>query len=265
MYPIIHSLMEMPRLIEEECPLCHGSRYIPYTSPMVTCRCQHEVSLRRFQHIPHLKLPTKLSKVLEQRGPWLIHTSENMSRLCYYDIHLRRALLDMYQDGLKFTWKDLTTNELINICWYQKDRKDELIIKPDILSIKMLSWSLADEVYNTVCEVLTDRSEKNLTTLIASPNITKDTKFVNKQFSEWYAKMIEGKHVKSLIWPEQPDWFDDQFQVAPIPAPQPLKVFVREEQVSKEEKIAAGMAAFREPLPPQPSWMSNIPTDEEED
>ncbi len=269
-YPIDYEQMDRPVINDGDCPQCSGRGMIRNENGTLSrCLCHFNKSLRNLEMIPQLKEPSKLSKALQQRGVWIISVQEYpMGRICLYDIHLRRALIDTYWSGVSsFTWKDFSPNELINICWNQRERRNEMLIKPDLLSIKMMSWSLSDSVYDTICEIISERTEANKITLIASPNVTKDLKFFNKQFDEWFQKMVSGKHGMSLTWGSKvPETYDDQPPPAPVISNMPLKIMVREESISKEERMAEGLKILLHPVAEKtPAWMSNIPSDDDMD
>jgi hypothetical protein len=269
-YPIDYEQMDRPVITEGVCPLCSGGGMIRNKNGTLSlCVCYFNKSLRHLELIPRLKEPTKLSKALQQKGVWIISVPEYpMGRICLYDIHLRRALIDTLWSGVSsFTWKEFSPNELINICWNRRDGRNQMLIRPDLLSIKMMSWSLSDSAYDTVCEIISERTEANKITLIASPNVTKDIRFTNKQFDEWFQKMVSGKHGISLSWGNKvPETYDDQPHPAPVTSNMPLTIVVREESISKEERVAEGLKMLLHPVAENtPVLINNISSDDDMD
>lgn len=250
MYPIDDTMSE-PSPRECQNPRCReGMIHLP--EGLALCECSLRKRLGDFSWIPELKDHSMLDKSLKiMPSAWLVKVEQKpVGRLCLYDVHFRRFILDqMLQPRAAdqpFSWLDLSPQDLIDTAW--GEGKNAALLRPTILSIRMTSWHWFQRGYDGLAGTIRNRTLAGKITFLACPYIEKNTTFESEAMTEWYQATMEARQIIVLKWKNSLRYFDETLVSTPpvpsLPPVIPLKVYLRDEQISAEQRRAEGIAAL---------------------
>ncbi len=263
MYLIDPNLMDMPKpfTICPECTLGNGLIRLPDGTSR-QCDCGLRKNFKHLVNLPLLKSPSKLNRSLDMGGGWLVKAHQlPMGRLCIYDIHLRRFLLDRMKQNRDFRWLEVSPQEAINIAWYEGFPK---LLTPDLLSIKMISWNFFLKGFDTLVSIIEQRSLLGRLTFLVCPQIKRELLFESNAMTEWYRATMTASQVIDLKWEKDGVIrYDDTdillpTQLAESQSLSPIQVATLSEKVTTEN-----LADLHDPLK-TPPWLLNVPKDEED-
>lgn len=263
MYLIDLNLMEMPKpfTVCPECTQGNGLIHLPNGTAR-QCDCTLRRNFKHLVNLPLLKSPSKLNKSLDMGGGWLIKAQQlPVGRLCIYDIHLRRFLLDRMRQNRNFKWSEVSPQEAINIAWYEGFPK---LLTPDLLSIKMISWNFFAKGFDTLVSIIEQRSLLNRLTFLVCPQIKRELLFESNAMTDWYKAAMAAAQVIELKWEKEGvTRYDDTDILLPTQLAESSSLSPIQVAALSEKMTAENLADLHNPLK-TPPWLLNVPKDDED-